>query len=216
MTKAKLIVIDGSDGSGKATQTKLLIEALTAQNKQATSFSFPRYDQFYGLTIKQMQCAAFGNPAKLNPYLASLPYAFDRLQAKPLLQQALQQYDYVILDRYIPSNIAHQGGKIKNQTERLKFISWIEEMEYSVNGLPKEDSVIFLHVPYKISMELQEKMGKERDEVERNQQYLKNAEKTYLWCANHFPHWKKIECIQNNQLLSIQDIHTQILDFVSS
>lgn len=209
--KGKLIVLDGSDGSGKATQTKKLIEYAKSKNITSTAFSYPRYDSFYGKIIKRFQSSEFGDPAIFNPYIASLPYAFDRLSSKDELEQALSSHEIVILDRYVSSNIAHQGGKITDINKRIDYIKWLEEMEYSVNQIPRENLVIFLHVPYQISMDLLKKMDKDKDALEENSQYLNNAEQAYLWCSQHFNHWVKISCVDHNDLLSIEEISTKII-----
>lgn len=220
--KGKLIVIDGSDGSGKTTQTKLLVENLNKQGKKAYHHKFPQYDEFYGKLVAKFLRGELGTLNSINPYLASLPYALDRMHAKPTLNKLLKTYDYVILDRYMSSNIGHQASRFTNETERNEFIDWLLEGEYKVNNIPKEDLVIFLHVPTEVSISLREKttdkhyLNGKKDIIEADLEALKRAEQTYLYCAKKFPHWHRIECTKSNRLLTIEAIQNQIVNILTA
>jgi dTMP kinase len=215
--KGKLIVIDGTDGSGKTTQAKLLVENLKQQGKQAYHHKFPQYDEFYGQLVAKFLRGELGTLSSINPYLASLPYALDRLSAKPKLTRLLKTYDYVILDRYMSSNIGHQASRFDDQNERNEFIDWLNQAEYKVNKIPKEDLVIFLHVPTAFSIKLRTQttdknyLNGKNDIIESDIQALHNTEQTYLYCASKYKHWKKIDCVKNDQLLSIEAIQQLII-----
>lgn len=218
--KGKLIVIEGGDGSGKTTQLKLLQEYLKSKNIPVKTIDFPRYyGSFYGKLLARFLKGEFGELAQVNPYLLSVIYALDRVQAKEEIEQWLAKGTIVLSNRYATSNMAHQAGRVP-KNKREEFILWDEELEYTVNKIPREDLVIFLHVPYTISQKLMRGSdranrsylrGKVRDMVEKNKTYLKNAESAYLWLAKKFLHWVTIECVNaNGELRQKEDIHEEI------
>mgnify|MGYP005845157285 CR=1 FL=1 len=210
-------MIDGSDASGKSTQAKLLVESLNKAGKNAIYHKFPQYNEFYGQLVAKFLRGELGCLESIDPYLASLPYILDRLSAKQKLLRLLKKYDYVILDRYVPSNIGHQASRFESETARIEFIDWLIQAEYKVNKIPIEDLVIFLHVPTDLSINLQSKatdksyLNGQKDIIESNYKALKQAELTYLYCALKFSHWKKITCFKDNEILPIQKIQDKIL-----
>ncbi len=122
----------------------------------------------------------------------------------------------MVFNRYATTNLAHQSGRLPKK-ERKKFIDWNIELEYKINKLPKEDKVVFLHVPYKVSLRLMEnhdrqnrKYAKGKDMVEKNLEYLENSEEAFLGLVKRFPHWIKIECVKNGNLRTPEDIHEEI------
>lgn len=122
MEKGKFFVIDGADGCGKKTQTDMLHERLAVIGYCAEKIDFPRYyDNFFGGLIGQFQTDEEMEFSKINPYLASIPYAADRFQSKPQLEAWLNAGIHVVSDRYVSANQLHQGGKIKDETARKKF-----------------------------------------------------------------------------------------------
>jgi len=216
----KLIVIDGTDGSGKATQAKLLIKYLKKRDLRFKYIDFPRYySSFHGGVVGRYLKGEFGGLSKVNPYLVSLTYALDRLTAKEELENWLRGGNIVVANRYTSSNMAHQTARVKAK-EREKFLRWLAEMEYKVHRLPKEDLVIFLHVPVEIGQKLVDKKGKRgyvggsrRDIQEKSLEHLKKAEKMYLYLTKKFNHWVKIECLdKQGKLYSLQRIHQKITD----
>ncbi|MDQ3239126.1 MAG: thymidylate kinase [bacterium] len=218
-TQGKLIVIDGSDGSGKSTQTQLLVDYLTKVNSHTKHLKFPRYESFYGKVVAKYLRGEFGNLENTSPYLASMIYAQDRFFAKKEMKDFLKPPGFLVLDRYATSNMGHQGAKFKNDSERDEFLAWNYEMEYKINKLPKEDIVIYLYVPYIEAIKLRANItnkeylkGKTTDIHEADTNHLVAAEKTYLFLANKYPHWVKIDCIENEKLLSIDAIHLKIIE----
>lgn len=218
--KGKIIVIEGTDCSGKETQSKLLTEKLNQLNFSAIRFSFPMYDTPTGKIVggpylgKTEICSGyFGETAaSVDPKVSCLYYAADRKYNIWKIKEALSNYNFVILDRYISSNMAHQSGKIDNKVERLNLIKWIDKLEYELLELPKPDQTIFLHVPYEYAKELK-KNRTSLDELEKNQDHLKNAEKAYLELAELY-NWEKIECIKDNNIIPIEEINEIILQEV--
>lgn len=217
MKKGSLIVIEGNDGSGKATQLQLLLQYLKKEKVPYSSFDFPQYGKtFFGNFVGQFLNGKFGHASKINPYLAMFPYAGDRWQVKNKLLQDINEGKLVICNRYAPS-IAYQLAKVKSE-EKEKFLKWAETLEYKIFGIPNEDLVIFLYVPFRIAHGLIEKKekrdylkGKVRDQYEEDIHYLKKVEKMYLLLSSLKKNWVTIHCVKNESILPIKIIHQKIL-----
>jgi dTMP kinase len=212
--QGKFIVFEGTDGSGKTTQVELLRAYLEKKNYSHIAFDFPRYqDTFHAKTIQKYLSGEYGDPTAQNPYLASLAYALDRLTSREEIYYALNDGKIVLANRYIPSNKAHQGAKLLT-AKRRDFFAWLDELEYAVNKMPREDLVLFLYTPYEFSMELSKErnrlIGGKEDLHEKNTKYQENVEKTYLQLAKG-RHWEKIDCISDGRLRTKGDIHKEIL-----
>lgn len=220
MNKGKIIVIEGTDCSGKETQSTLLVKKLNAMGKKAIRISFPRYDTPTGKIVggaylgKPEICESYFKEGAVNldPKIASLYYAADR---KYNIDEVIKYVDlgyFVILDRYTTSNLAHQGSKILDRDERFNMFQWIDKLEYWLLGLPKPDMTIFLHVPYKYSTELK-KNRSFLDEHEKSEEHLKNAEICYLELVGLY-NWKYINCIKDDKIRTIEDISEEILKLI--
>ncbi|MBI5389666.1 dTMP kinase [Candidatus Woesearchaeota archaeon] len=220
--QGKLIVIEGSDGSGKKTQVDLLLHALHERNIKVAVFDFPQYDSFYGKIIAKYLRGEFGDLQQTNPYFVALPYALDRLAAKEKIQTALNQGYMVICNRYVPSNQAHQAAKFVDQKQRDAFIRWVDELEFVQNQMPRPDITIYLHLPDTFNQVLVDKKpardyiaDRKRDIHEADRDYLHTVEGIYLQLAQQMG-WKIIECVVEGELFSPQIIHRhllQVLDF---
>lgn len=217
--KGKIIVIEGTDSSGKATQSKLLVERLEKEGKKCMSVSFPCYDTPTGKIVggaylgKQEICDSFFDSAlKLDPKIACLYFAADRKYNIGKILEYVNKGYYVILDRYVTSNLAHQGCRIDDKDERFYMYQWIDKLEYWLLDLPKPDKTIFLHVPYDFTKEL-EKNREFLDEYEKNPEHLQKAERAYIELAQLY-NWDTIECIKENKLRSIEDIHEEIYNTI--
>lgn len=216
--KGKLIVIEGGDGSGKATQTDLLKKYFASQKVPTKSISFPQYKStFFGKTIARVLRGEIAPLSQINPYLISMVYAMDRVEAREKLYKWLNSGYMVVLDRYVSSNMAHQTGRLPKK-EQAKFLKWIEELEYKVNNVPREDIVIYLYVPHKVSQALLAKrktdthLKGKKDIVEKDTLYLKKAEETYTRLEKKFPHWVRVACIDTTgEMKSREAIHQEIL-----
>lgn len=216
----KIIVIEGTDCSGKATQSKLLEEKLKSNGKKCISFSFPCYDTPTGKIVggsylgKEEICSSvFGSDAtSLDPKIACLYYAADRKYNIGKVNEYIEKGYYVILDRYVTSNLAHQGCKIADKDERFYMYQWIDKLEYWLLELPKPDKTIFLHMPYEYATELK-KNRVSLDEHEKDPEHLKNAEKAYIELSELY-NWDKVECVKNKSIRTIEDINEEIYNIV--
>ncbi len=210
------IVIDGSDGSGKATQTELLSKRLTQAGYSVLALSYPRYGEPSAALVEAYLRGEFGTPADtVNPYLASTFYAADRFACADTIRQALENGSIVIADRYVVSNMAHQGGKIDDPAQRKEFILWEDDFEHAKGNLPRPDINIILHVPTDISLKLIKQRGEAKDIHEKDEQHLRRAEETYLEIKTLIPSVEVIECTRTGNLIERQEINDEIWSKVS-
>jgi len=217
MTKGKLVVIEGTDGSGKATQLKLLIEFLKRNETNFETFDFPQYEKtFFGKFVGRFLNGEFGHFSRINPYLAMFPFAGDRWQVKEKLWKAINAGKLVLCNRYSPSDI-YQAVKVKPK-EQSEFLSWTDQLEHEVFAIPRPDLVIVLYVPFIFAqklIELKNKRsylnGKDKDQYEEDIKYLERVEKMYLLMIKKNKHWVKIDCVKNGKILSPEVIHQKIL-----
>ncbi len=213
--QGKLIVIEGTDCSGKETQAKLLEKKLNNRGIKAKHLSFPNYETPTGRIIGSCFLGKNGNgwflegASHVDSYVSSLYYAADRKYNILKIQELLRQGVHVILDRYTFSNMAHQGGKIVRQEERFSFFKKIEVLEFDLLELPKPDLVILLYVPYQVTLNLLMNRGEKLDENEQDKKHLKRAEQTYLELKALY-HFKMIECTVNNEMRSISSINDEL------
>ncbi len=217
----KLILIEGTDCSGKQTQSDLLLKKLIEAGKKVVKVSFPMYDTPTGKIVggpylgKESICSGWFKEGANNvsAKVASLYYAADRLYNIDKINDYLKKDYIVLLDRFVTSNMAHQAGKIKNKEERLKMFKWIEQLEYGLLELPEPDIKIFLHMPYEYSKMLQKNRG-ELDELETSEENLRNAENTYLEMVELY-NFYQIECVKNNIIRTIEDISEEVYRVVN-
>lgn len=209
MTKrGLLIVIDGIDGSGKATQAKKLRDRISAEGYDVETIDFPQYtNNFFGGLVRQYLDGRFGVATDVNPYLASVLYAADRWESSHKIWAWLDQGKIVILDRYMTSNIIHQGTKLKSD-ELQQYIQWLSTMEFDVFKIPKPDKVLFLHVTAEVSYDLIGKRGQGFD-GHNTMQHLQAAERQALDICNTLG-WHTIECCSPHGILPIDTIHEAI------
>lgn len=217
----KLIVIEGTDCSGKETQSKLLVKKLLEKGYKVKHYAFPMYDTPTGKIIggpylgkPEIGDSYFDEgPAQVDPYISCLYYAADRKYNFKEIESYLDDDYFVILDRYTTSNMGHQGGKIKDKDERFHMYQWIDKLEYWLLKLPKPDQTIFLHLPYQYSCELR-KNREFLDGNEKGVEHLKNAEEAYVELSELY-NWDRIECIENDRLKTIEEIHQEIMNRIS-
>lgn len=215
--KGKFIVIDGTDGSGKATQVKLLVSRLKKEGRAVKTIDFPRYyNNFFGKFIGQCLAGDYGNFLAVSPYFASVLYAADRFESAGQIKKWLAQGQMVIADRYTSSNQIHQAAKIGNFKERKKFLDWLEKMEFGVFKIPRPDVIVYLNVPVKTSQYLLEKKEKSqrrrylknrgKDIHESNIKYQEQAKESALALVKKRNNWIRIDCSQNSRLLTKKEI----------
>lgn len=215
---AKLILIEGTDCSGKETQTKKIIERLNDDNIKSVYFGFPNYESPTGKIIGG---SYLGKPAigpcifpegatNVPAKVASLYFAADRLYNIDKINSYLKQDINVFLDRYVVSNMAHQGGQITDKTERKRMYKWLEDLEYGLLNLPKPDITIFLHMPYEFSLVLKSARSEALDELEKSKEHLIAAERAYLELVELYG-FDKIECVRDGKIRTIQDINDELI-----
>lgn len=214
MSQGKFIVIDGTDGSGKATQTKLLVAKLEQNNYPVKMIDFPQYGQKSAGLVEEYLNGKFGQALEVGPYRASIFYACDRYAAAPQINEWLAQGNIVISNRYVSSNMGHQAGKIKDEAERDKFLDWLFHLEFNIFEIPKPDLNILLYLPPEIGQTLVDKKGsrdyvggQKRDIHEADLQHLLDAAQAYKYVADKY-NWLTINCAPDNILLPIEEIHT--------
>lgn len=220
--RGKLIVIEGIDGSGKRTQLDALAHAFRGRGVEFMQVSFPNYDGFFGKLVARFLNGEFGSLSAVDPHFSALLYAGDRLESKPALEAALACGKIVISDRYIGSNLAHQGARVPG-AKRDEFIAWLKQLEYEVYGLPAEDLVLYLRVPVAEAHRLAGERGARnytrlrRDLQESDMAHLEAASAVYDALARQ-PHWVRIECLDpaSGALRTPEAIHAEILAAVNA
>ncbi len=218
--KGKFIVIDGIDGSGKATQAKLLAETLQKEGFEVAVADFPQYGKKSAGPLEEYLNGAYG---KSNPYIASLLFAVDRYDGSFWIREQLEAGKIVISNRYVTANAGHQGSNIESSAERVRYFKWLDNLEYTLFQLPKPDLNLILHVPAKIAQKLVDRKskeqrkyvnGKKRDLLEADLEHLEKAELVFMQIAELFPNTKYIECVENGKLLAPDQIHNKIWNLV--
>lgn len=211
----KFIVIEGLDGSGKATQAKLLATYFSSRGGEVRLISFPDYDSPSSSLIKMYLNGEFGTkPSDVNAYAASAFYAVDRYSS----WKKGWGDGVVIADRYTTSNAIHQCSKLPEERWN-EYLSWLFDFEYNKLGIPAPNVVIYLRVDLEVSQKLQAErhhgdLGKE-DIHEKDREYLDRCQKAADYCAEHLG-WKIVECCGNGTMRSIEDIHKDILSIITS
>ena len=213
----KLVVIEGTDGSGKETQMKLLVKKLEERNIKFRKINFPNYSSVSSSLVKMYLEGDFGQDAKtISPYIASTFFAVDRYATfKKELEEYYKNGGILLADRYTTANMVHQAGKIKDRLERKKFLDWIWDFEFNIFKIPVPDKVFFLNMP----MDYVEKLIKNRknkfdehlpkDIHERDDKHLKESYEAACEVAKDYG-WDEIKCVQNGVLRTIEDIGEEI------
>lgn len=226
MQTGVFIVLDGNDGSGKATQSELLRAALAETGIEAVKMDFPAYDRnFFGALLGECLAGKHGDFLHLDPKIASSLYALDRLESAPQIREALAAGEVVIADRFTSSNQMHQGGKIADEREREEFLTWLAQMEHEVLGIPRPDTIIYLKVPVATSLLLlQEKRAQkntalgalDRDTVEEDRAYLERSHETANWLAAREANWHIIDCAEGEGMRTRESIHEEVVSITRS
>lgn len=210
----KLIVIEGTDGSGKSTQFRLMTEHLQKDQIAFKRLVFPRYDQESSALIRMYLGGQFGSkPSDVNAYAASSFYAVDRYASyKQDWGQWYEDGGLVVSDRYTTSNAVHQASKETGEA-KAKFLDWLYEFEYEQLGLPRPDLIIYLDVP----TDFTEKMLRGREQAtntqadihEKDMAYLATCRETGRAAAAHYG-WQVIQCVKDGAMRTMEDIHQEI------
>ncbi len=217
------IVIDGIDGSGKGTQTKLIVERLKKEGYPVEVADFPQYGQWSAQFVERYLRGEFGSAQEVGSKRASLFFAVDRYAASFQIRKWLDENKIVISNRYVSANKGHQLANLNSADDMQAFLDWINEMEYHIFQIPIPNLTLFLHMPPEIGQQLVDKKeardyigGKKRDILEADLDHLKNAERAYLFCLDHDPveKWVKINCANNNAPKTIEAIHEEIHNLI--
>lgn len=211
---SKIIVIEGLDGSGKATQTQILAEKLANQDKKVRKLEFPDYANPSSSLVKMYLGGDFGDkPEDVNAYAASAFYAVDRVAS--YMQFWKKDYadgSVILSDRYATSNIIYQMSKLP-ENEWDSFIEWQADFEYKKLGIPQPDKVIYLDVDPKVSQKLMEKRyngdNSKKDLHEKNLNYLFECRKSAIYAAQKCG-WTVIDCCENGEIKAIEKIAKEI------
>ena len=213
-----LISIEGTDSSGKQTQAKMLYDYFLEKGMNVRQISFPDYKSDSSALVKMYLNGDFGKePGDVSAQVASIFFACDRFASfRTSWKKYYDQGDIIISDRYTSSNIINQASKIENYDERLEFIDWIENMEYSVFVIPEPDITIFLNMPYEKSLELMKNRNnkisgeKSKDIHESNRDYLKKSYENAVDICNRLS-WNKIDCVgSDGNIKTPEAIHEEI------
>ena len=221
MKKGKFIVIEGTDGSGKGTQVKLLLERLRKFDLEVSTTDFPQYGEPSAFFVEKYLRGDYGTVDEVGPKLASYFYALDRFDKSFDIRKLLDQGSNLISNRYTTSSMGHQAGKITSRKEQDIFLDWLDDLEYEQFNIPRPDLVIFLSVPSEIGQQLVSKKeereytkGKSHDIHEADLSHLEKAHDAYHYVADKFG-WVKIDCMDGDRLMTIEEVHNLILEEVS-
>lgn len=222
MNKGKLIVIEGTDCSGKETQSNLLVKKLNELGYKTEKFCFPDYDTPTGKIIAGPY---LGKPdygegffsegaSNVDPKVASLYFAADRKYNINKIQDKLNEGINVVIDRYIDSNLAHQSSKLKTEKERKDMFKFLDRLEYDLLNLPHADITVFLYMPLECAKILKASRKEKPDQHEQDEAYLQNSENTYLYLSK-VRKYLKIDCAKDNKPRQIEDIHNEIVEKIT-
>ncbi len=216
--RGKLIVVEGTDCSGKETQTKKIVERCKKKGIKVYNYSFPRYDTPTGKIVggpylgKSYICDGWfpeGAP-NVDALVASAYYAADRRYNIKEIMEHLNNGDIVLLDRYVESNMAHQGGKLDSKEERQKMYEKLDELEFGIMELPRPDAVIFLYMPSSYAAILRQGRAEAADQLERDMEHLAKAEQAYLELTEKYG-YIKIDCVKDDVIRTIDDISDEVM-----
>lgn len=214
MMQGKLIVMEGIDGSGKSTQYQKLCERLSADGTDFRCVRFPRYEKESSALIRAYLGGEFGSrPGDVNAYAASTFFAVDRFASfKTDWGEYYKNGGLVLCDRYTTSNACHQGSKMA-EGERQAFLDWLYEFEFELMGLPKPDLVLYLDIDIEVSRRQMDRRQSDTntsaDIHEKDFAYLADCLEAGHYAADHYG-WKRIGCIRDGVMRSIEDIHADI------
>lgn len=231
MKKGKFFVFEGIDGCGKSTQTKLLAAYFAKRGYKVEKMDFPQHGERSAAMVDDYLIGKYGSSEEVGPYVGSIFYAIDRYDASFKIKKWLAEGKIVVSDRYLVSNVGHQGGKIiKNKREWKKYVSWLYNLEYGIFGIPKPDYTFILKTSPEFSLKLAHNItdkdkqnrrkaylgsSKKQDIHEKDRNHLANALNSYLLVAKEFPRdFKIIECLEKGELLSPQIINKKIIKAV--
>ncbi len=232
-SKPRHIVIEGTDGSGKATQARMLKERFEKEGRKAELLDFPRYGTPSCYFVEKYLHGGFGTAEEVGPYAGSLFYALDRYDFAPHIRKLLNDGYTVVCDRYTSANMGHQTGKIPanqktatGQSARDVYLDWLHYTEFELLKIPRPDKTIILYVDPVINQRLMAQRadkeylkGKKQDIHEADIEHLKSASEAFLYVAKKY-NWTVIDCAPKTplnpegELLSREEIHQKVWEVV--
>ncbi|MEW6295260.1 MAG: dTMP kinase [Candidatus Diapherotrites archaeon] len=213
--KGRIVVFEGVDASGKATQAKLFFERIKKAGKKAELSSFPRYNEFFGSLVGRYLAGEFGSKEELPPEFCSLLYSLDRYHAKKEIQEKLKKGTILVFDRYFTANYGFQPAKFKGKKQREEFFQWMKALE---SRMPQPDLVFFLDVLPQISRKLMKgkdrekayRKGRKKDIYESDIAYQNKVRAMFLHLCRKEKNWSRINCVRGNKLKSREEIHSEV------
>ncbi len=211
-----LIVLDGADGAGKATQTRLLVDRLSAEGYVVHTLDFPQYTQnHFGRLLRECLDGKRGDFIGTDPRVASTLYAADRFESSGQIREWLESGAVVVLDRYVSSNMLHQGAKIFNEDELSSFLTWLDQMEHVIFAVPRPDIIVYLDVPFEVRKKLKDeaitagKHGAEvkLDQAEADTSHQEAAEQNAQRMTARNNNWRTIACSESDTIKTREAIH---------
>lgn len=220
--KGKFFVIDGTDGSGKGTQTKLIIQKLKEDKFDVLEVDFPQYGNKSAALVEEYLNGKFGSFDEVDAYQASLFYACDRFAASKKMREHLQKGGIIISNRYTSSNQIHQSSKIEGKEELDKFLDWVEDLEFNILKIPKPDKVFFLDVPWEVGQVLVAKKDirtyiendKNVDIHEASNDYMQKAYLRAVSLLDKYDYWVQVKCVKDGQMRTIDDIFEELYELI--
>lgn len=216
--RGKLVAVEGIDGAGKRTQVELLGHAFDERAIAHCELSFPRYKSFFGQAVARYLTGDFGRLDQVDPHFSALLYAGDRLEAKGEIETGLAAGQLLLADRYVASNLAHQGARV-DPVKREEFLAWVRRLEYEIFALPKEDLIIYLRVPVEESARRTAARGQRltRDIQESDQRHLEAATAVYEELARG-AEWAVVDGFDptTKRPRPAEEVHREILQQVES
>lgn len=217
----RVIVIEGTDSSGKETQTKRLFERLERDGIKIKKLSFPNYESPACEPVKMYLAGAFGDKAlDINPYPVSTMFAIDRYASYKMEWESFYKSEGVVItDRYTTSNMVHQASKIEDKEKKEEYLNWLEDLEYKKMNIPAPDLVIFLNMPTEMAVKLMAERknkitGEEKKDIhEQDTNYLKKSYENACEIARKYE-WKEIKCVDEGRLKTIEEIGEEIYSIV--
>lgn len=211
------LVIEGTDGSGKGTQFKLLQERLAKEGYDVATFDFPQYDQPSSYFVREYLNGKYGKAEDVGPYTGSLFYALDRFQAAAEIKAALDAGKVVLANRFTGSNMAHQGTNFSHAEERRGYFIWVDNLEFQMLKIPRPDKSIVLRVPADIAQALVDKKDKrsytdqKRDMLEADLKHLEKSVEVYDDLCQLFPKdFLRIDCVRSGKLMDIDTVQEHL------
>lgn len=215
-----IIVVEGTDGSGKKTQTDKLYQRLIDLGYNVRKQSFPNYESMSAAPVKMYLNGDFGDKDNcLDSYQASVLYAVDRLCTYNIdLKTFYENGGIIIFDRYVQSNMLHQACKMTDRDKADEYLNWLDNLEFDTLKLPRPDKVFFLDMPIEYSSKLAESRGEyksntKKDIHEQDKDHLSRAYNMGLYVSEKY-NWNKINCVENDSIKSIDEIHTEIYNAI--